>query len=71
MTKLTKPVAREVSAPPGWDPMVVTLAAEGIWLRPKGTWKSGAFLLPYAVAYQRAAALKAQFDPSPRRRRRA
>jgi hypothetical protein len=47
-------VRREVRTVRG-AALIVTLAAEGIYLREKG--RRTAFLLPYGVAYQRAASM--------------
>jgi len=56
MTKLSKPVSREVTGLDG-KPMIATLTAEGLLLREKG--KRKAFLMPYDYAYARAAMLEA------------
>lgn len=58
-TPLTKPVAREIPvlAARGQTTMIVTLTEAGIEFRVKGTRTS--YLLPYGVAYTRAATLEA------------
>lgn len=50
MTKLTKPVSREIETLNGTR-LVVTLSPEGILLREKGRRAVSTFLLPYGVAY--------------------
>lgn len=60
MTHVDKsPVRREVRTARG-DALVVTLAPEGMWIREKG--RRTAYLMPYGVAYQRAAIMAADAD---------
>lgn len=66
MTTLTKPVTRLVAR----MGLVVTLAPEGIYLRVRRTRQANAFLVPYEKAFLMGAALKAQFDTKPRKRKR-
>jgi hypothetical protein len=67
-TPLTRNVAREVVRA-GTKPLIVTLTLAGVQFRVKGTRTS--YLLPYGVAYTRAAHLEAdQMIRSRRARRR-
>lgn len=60
MTHVNKStVRREVTTTRG-EALVVTLAPEGMWVREKG--RRTAYLMPYGVAYQRAAAMAADAD---------
>jgi hypothetical protein len=59
MTNLTKTVRRKVQTARG-EALVVALAPEGIWLREPR--KRIAYLLPYGVAFIRAADLYAQAE---------
>jgi hypothetical protein len=52
-------VRREVRTARG-QALIVTLAPEGMWVREKG--RRTAFLMPYGVAYQRAAMMAADAD---------
>lgn len=52
-------VRREVRTARG-DALIVTLAPEGMWVREKG--RRTAYLMPYGVAYQRAATMAADAD---------
>lgn len=54
MTTLTRPVKRKIETTRG-QPLVVTLAPEGVWLREPR--RRVAYLLPYGVAFQRAVAM--------------
>lgn len=56
MTDLTKIVRRRVATVRG-QPLVVALAPEGIWLREPR--RRVAYLMPYGVAFQRAAEMYA------------
>lgn len=59
MTRLTKPVRREVAAEVQRRPtaLVVTLTAAGVEFREKG--RRTAYLLPYGVGYLKAAGMAA------------
>ena len=68
MTKLTKPVAREVNcAGPNGASLIVTLTPLGITFREKR--RRAELLLPYGYAYIRAAMLVADEVRAQRRRR--
>ena len=67
MTKLNKPVRREVQSM-RFGPLIVTLTAVGVELREKGRRKS--FLLPYGVAYQNAVTVAVIDERRERRRTR-
>ena len=54
MTNLTKVVRRRVETVKH-EPLVVALAPEGIWLREPR--RRVAYLMPYGVAFQQAAAM--------------
>lgn len=55
-TKLTKPIAREVTVR-HHEPMIVTLTESGVQFRTKG--RRTSYLLPYGLAFQRAATIEA------------
>lgn len=57
MTRLTKPVVREVASGLAGPPLIVTLTLGGLELRVKGT--RTRYLLPWELAYLRAAQLVA------------
>lgn len=68
-TKLTRPVSRELPLVLDSTPLVVTLTVAGILFRLKRSKTS--FLLPYGLAYQRAAQLEADQRVRTKRVRRA
>jgi hypothetical protein len=59
VTPLNRPVRRKVCTSRG-DELVVMLDKEGIWLREPR--RRTAYLLPYGVAFQRAATLYADAE---------
>jgi F0F1-type ATP synthase epsilon subunit len=72
-TYLSRPVSRETSKlvrlPQGTRPLVVTLTADGIELRAKGTRRP--YLIPYGVAWVQGAKLAAAAQMAERKARRA
>jgi hypothetical protein len=67
MTKLTRPLRREVSSL-HHGPLIVLLTEEGLYLRQKG--RRMKYLLPYGRAYQNAASLEADRQRAERKAKR-
>lgn len=68
MTELTRPVKRKVVTQRS-QPLVVTLAPEGIWLREPR--RRVAYLMPYGTAFAQAARMYADAERAKKKAARA